>query len=96
MSPNPKGVAESFRVNIATVENPPMNDALSPDPSNKLDSFVSPDWHAAELAETEAAAARGEEISIDWAEAKHMLKHREFRSGNPSRATSATPLGSNS
>ncbi len=83
MSLNPKGITESFRVNIATVEEPPMNEALSPDPSNKVNSFVSPDWHAIELAETEARSARGEEIPIDWAEAKHMLKHRQFRPENP-------------
>jgi hypothetical protein len=51
-------------------------EALWADLSHPQSAYTSPDWHAAELAETEAAAARGEEIPMDWQAAKELLRKR--------------------
>ena len=38
------------------------------------ESVVSPPWHGALLAEREAAVARGDEVPMDWEEAKRKLR----------------------
>lgn len=65
---------QELALQLPRVEKMQLMEALWMDLSGEAREFESPLWHEALLRQTEQRVASGEEVVVDWDEAKRLLR----------------------